>query len=215
MTAPTRTGDAVLYQITYPRAGQAVTCPLCDSRPGEPCTSTGGGNHALVATHKARWARLDGWSERQFAIAHALVAQMRAKGLTLAVQFPAGFFDEAESAAAPVVVRQAKSVTPRTVRLSAQQARRVELAAHAGGTYYVSRAHFSGDAADRRSVQALEAKGILRHVRNTPDGYERELELTRFGWQVYHQHPMIRRLPDHEHPNVCPCRQPVAAGGAA
>jgi hypothetical protein len=192
-----------LLRIQYRLAARSVKCPKCDAHPGQECESTGGGNRALVPTHKARWARLAGWSEEQMAAANALV---RKQGSTWWPRLPAGFYAAQEASAAPIPPK-VKAVTPKGVRLSEQQAERVELAAANGGVYHVSTAHFHGDAADRQSVNALEEKGILRFVALTDSGYGRRMELTEFGWKVYHQHRLvIRRVPDDQHPPTCPCR---------
>jgi hypothetical protein len=192
-----------LLRIQYSRAARSVTCPKCDARPGQECESTGGGNRALVPTHKARWRRLTGWSEDQLAAADARV---REQGGTWWARLPDGFYAAQEADAAPVVAK-AKPVSARGVRLSEAQAEEIERAAANGGVYHAPTSHFHGDAQQRQSSNALEAKGILRFVALTGDGYDRRMELTEFGWSVYHQHRLIiHRVPDEQHPPVCPCR---------
>lgn len=193
-----------LLRIRYSRAARSVKCPRCNANPGRECESTGGGNRALVGTHKARWDRIAHWSEAQLAAAHTLV---RRQGSTWWPHLPDGFYADTEAAAAPIVAK-VKAVTPRGVRLSEAQAEEIESAAANGGVCWISTAHFHGDAQHRQTTNALESKGIYRATGEVTDGgWERRLELTEFGWSVYHQHRLvIRRVPDEQHPPICPCR---------
>lgn len=185
--------DLMDLHLRYPKARESVACPKCISHPGQGCGSTGGGNSALVPTHAVRMARLAGWSEAQFAAAHDLV---KVQGRRPWYDMPDGYYAETEAAAAPIVAKK-QSTSPKGVRLSENQAERIERAALSAGVYTVSTAHFHGDAQDRASTNALEEKGILRFVRNTDDHYDRVLELTVFGWRVYRQHRLvIRHLAD-------------------
>jgi hypothetical protein len=175
-----------------PLAALAVTCPRCHARSGEPCQSTGGGNYAQVPTHQTRLGRIAGFTTEQSHAAAALVREVGRNWYGQADRF-AGF----ETVASPIHATTAKPPTPKGVRLSEAQAEEIERAAERGGELYASTAHFHGDAHHRQTVQALEAKGIVRFVRLSEDGYDRVYELTQFGWQVYQQHRLIiRRLPD-------------------
>lgn len=179
--------------VTLNVAAKAVTCPRCKARPGHRCTSTGGGNFAYVPVHAVRRRRVEAWTNERAQSAAGLVRQLERlpwSGWPItAVDALAAF----EAAAEPVEAKPAGTSTPKGARLSEAQAERIEWAAQAGGRYTVSTAHFHGDAADRQSVQALEGKGILAEVGRTSDGYDRVLELTEFGWQVYRQHRLIIR----------------------
>lgn len=193
-----------LLRLTYYLAARSVKCSKCPAQNGAECRTTGGGNAALVTTHKARWDRIAHWSEQQLSTAHDMVKQEGRSAFWS--RMPDGFYAEQEAAAAPIVAK-AKAATPKGVRLSESQAERIERAAAKAGVYHVSTAHFHGDAVDRQSVNALEEKGILRFVELADHGYERRMELTEFGWNVYHQHRLIiRRVPDELHPPICPCR---------
>lgn len=193
-----------LLRIQYSRAARAVACPRCNARPGQECESTGGGNRVRVGTHKARWDRIAHWSEAQLAAAHELV---RRQGSTWWPHLPKGLYVGTEAAATPIVAK-VKAVTPRGVRLSEAQAEEIESAAANRGVCWISTAHFHGDAQHRQTTNALEAKGIYRDTGEVTDGgWERRLELTVFGWEVYHQHRLIiRRVPDEQHAPICPCR---------
>lgn len=177
-------------EITYDQmrfAPLTVSCPRCPAKPGEHCESTGGGNSARVATHKVREDRIVHWTAEVIAAAATLYLTQRRTG-------PAAVdcYALTESAAAPITSRRAP--TPRGVRLSETQATAIETAAEAGHVF-VSTAHFHGDAAWRQTANSLESKGILQYVRTTDDGYDRVLELSAFGWQVYRLHrTVIRRL---------------------
>lgn len=173
-------------------APEAVACPTCQVAGGEPCQSTGGGNCALVPTHQARRARVAGWSQEQQVAAGLAVWQARPRNGQPGVR-PAGVFEALESAAAQVPERKARPMTPRGVRLSEAQAEEIERLAAADGQGSVSTVHFHGDAQHRQTVQALERKGIATVGEVSPDGYERAVEMTEFGWQVYQQHRLIIR----------------------
>jgi hypothetical protein len=173
----------------------AVSCPRCRARDGRPCVSTGGGNYAEVPTHQPRVQRVAHWTDQQRTDAVRLIQQAR--------YTPSALDDDAfaacEAAAAPITAKPVKRLTPKGVRLSEQQAERIECAVHCGGSLSAPTAHFSGDAAWRQTVQALEAKGIVAYVRLSGNGYQRDYRLTAFGWQVYRQHRLIiRRLTDAE-----------------
>jgi hypothetical protein len=172
------------------RAPLAVTCPRCQARPGYDCESTGGGNRAYVATHKARELLVAHWSDEFAADAGRLVRSvLRATYAARAAVDWTRF----EAAAAPTAVNTAQP-SPAAVRLSEKQAARIELAAETG-VLHAPTSHFHGDAARRQTLHALEAKGIVVQFDMTPDGYDRLLRLTAYGWQVYRQHPkVIRRL---------------------
>ncbi len=175
-------------------AARSVRCPFCPAFPGERCSSTGGGNYATVPVHQQRVDRLEGWSAQQMTVAVELV---HAQGTRPVHLLPAGYYDVTEAAAKPIPVRSAKTLTPRGVRLSERQAEAIELAAQSDGTYYVSTAHFHGDAARRQVANAVVERGIFREVGLTSGGYDRVLELTWFGWQVYRLNArIIRRLDD-------------------
>lgn len=188
--------DLDAYLLTF-TAACAVACPHCHAEPGRPCQSTGGGNGRAVVTHRARERRVEGFTAAQVAEAEALLAQVR--HLPWPYEGMAERFAAFEAAATPVPAKDTRQSTPRGVRLSEAQAERIEAAAEFGGRYEVSLAHFHGDAADRQSVNALEAKGILREAARPSHGYWRVMKLTAFGWQVYRQHRLIiRRLPDQD-----------------
>lgn len=181
-------------------APQSVSCPKCHARPGRSCTSTGGGNYAEVAFHRARRDRIAGWTTDQLVDAHDLVVGNRpGYGRWAGLDIPAGTYTATEAAAAPVVEKATKPVTPKGVRLSEAQAEEIERFVHSGGFGHVSTAHFHGEAQHRQTVNALEAKGILRFVELTEDHYDRLMALTPFGWQVYRQHRLIiHRLSEAE-----------------
>lgn len=197
--------DTRLRLLDHPYAVQAVACPKCKSRPGQGCESTGGGNRAAAMTHQPRYARIAAWTVDQLTHADALV---RKQGRTWWAHLPAGYYTETEAWAAPIVDKP-KTVTPKGVRLSEVQAEEIERAALCGGRIGVSTAHFHGDAQHRQTTNALEAKGILHDTGvTTPGGWERVLELTDFGWDVYEQHRLII------HPSSGPVARPVKAGAA-
>lgn len=177
-------------------ASDAVSCPKCKSRPGLPCYSTGGGNTAVVNTHKARQDRVAGWP-KEFASRAGWAARRYQHRNGEA--WPDGAFAEFEAAAAPVVDKPAKPVTAKGVRLSEAQAEEIEGYVLRGGYGGVSTAHFHGDAQHRQTVNALEAKGIVEFVELGDDGYSRQMKLTEFGWAVYREHRLIiRRLTDEQ-----------------
>jgi hypothetical protein len=186
--------DTTVDLIDVLRAPLAVTCPRCQARPGHECESTGGGNRAYVPTHKARELLVAHWSDAFAADAGRLVksvlrATFEARAAVDWTRF--------EAAAAPVAVNTARP-SPAAVRLSEKQAQRIEYAAQ-DGVLYAPTSHFHGDAARRQTIHALEAKGIVVQFDMTPDGYDRMLRLTAYGWQVYRQHPkVIRRLDEAE-----------------
>lgn len=181
------------------KAVYAVSCPRCRAPAGSYCRSTGGGNFAHVATHRARGQRIAGWSDGQLVEFAALAAAQSSQLARLWPDLPDGYYAASEAAAAPVPA-PAKRPTPKGVRLSDTQAEEIERAAHSGsGGISASTAHFHGDAQHRQTVNALVAKGILREDGLTDDGYERWYWLTPFGWQVYRHHRLvIRRLPRDE-----------------
>ncbi len=186
--------DALLLRVEFPKAVFAVACPLCKVQAGEQCRSTGGGNSAVVKTHEKRWACLSGWTTAMLAEAQRLVV---AQGRQASWHMPTGYYAQTQAWAAEVAATKA-SMSPTGVRLSEAQAEEIERAAHCDGVVYVSTAHFHGDAQHRQSTNALERKGILRDTGVTTDGgWDRRLELTSFGWQVYRRHRLvIRRLSD-------------------
>jgi hypothetical protein len=175
------------------RAPLAVSCPRCKALPAHECESTGGGNRAYVATHKARITRVEGWPDDLAAEAGRLVRSvLRASYEDRAAVDWSRF----ETAATPIAVPT--PLSPVTVRLSAKQAHHIEVAAQ-DGFLYSPTSHFHGDARRRQSINALDQKGIVEFDAYTPDGYDRLLRLTAFGWQVYRQHPQIvRRLNEDE-----------------
>jgi hypothetical protein len=176
-------------------ASRAVTCPKCKSRPGFGCMSTGGGNPAQVVTHAVRDRRVRDWPDEFAAEAGRLAKSVARKSW---LDWSTSMFDRFEAAAVPPVTSP-KPLTPKGVQLSEKQAEEIEGYVLRGGYGHVSTAHFSGDAQHRQTVNALEAKGIVRFVELTSDGYDRRMELTPFGWQVYRQHRLIiRRLSDAE-----------------
>lgn len=182
------------------KAVYAVRCPKCPALAGSYCRSTGGGNFAYVVTHKAREARIAGWSDQQLVEFAALVEAQPGQIARLWPDLPDGYYAASEAAAAPIPAKPAKQPTPKGVRLSEVQAEEIERAAHSGsGGVSASTAHFHGDAQHRLTVNALVAKGILREDGLTDDGYERWYWLTSFGWRVYREHRLvIRRLSDAE-----------------
>ncbi|WP_045740915.1 zinc finger domain-containing protein [Actinoplanes rectilineatus] len=176
------------------RAPLAVTCPKCNARPGHECESTGGGNRAFVATHKARENRVSGWPEEFAAEAGRLVKSVLRASWE---QRAAVDWSKFEAAAAPAPA--AKPLTPKGVRLSETQAEEIERYVLRGGHGWVSTVHFHGDALHRATVNALESKGIVEAVADSEDGYGRNMKLTGFGWKVYDQHRLIiKRLTDAE-----------------
>lgn len=103
--------------------------------------------------------------------------------------------------------QQPTAPAKRTHRLSDAQAQRIEWAAQ-DGRYLApwQYAQFRGEAAERKVADALEHHGYIKQTGTTLDGY-RVFELTEAGWAAYHNDPrVIRRLPDDQHPDICPCR---------
>lgn len=181
------------------KAVYSVRCPKCEARAGSYCRSTGGGNFAHVATHKAREERIADWSDEQLVEFAALVTAQPGKLYSPFNALPDGFYAASEAAAKPIPPKDTKPPSPRGVRLSERQAEYVEYAAQAGGTMSVSTAHFHGDTQERQTVQALESKGILREVGESDHGWQRDYVITPFGWRVYRQHRLIiRRLSDDQ-----------------
>ncbi|MEU8157989.1 hypothetical protein AB0B94_30420 [Micromonospora sp. NPDC048986] len=179
----------------YYMASEAVICPTCKSGFGRQCQSTGGGNFAVVPTHKARLARIAGWSTEQRHTYGELVWQYRRTPWDA----PAEVRAEAEAAAAPIPAKDTKQPTPKGVRLSENQAEEIERTAYNGGKTAAPTSHFHGDHHARQTIQALAAKGILAKGELTDDGYHREYTLTPFGWEVYRQHRLIiHRLSDEQ-----------------
>jgi hypothetical protein len=186
--------DVPMFPDGY--AAIAVICPKCKSRGGTGCQSTGGGNGGSVATHKARFDRIAGWTNAVQEHARMLVKEVGLYGYG-----NAGLFACFETAAAPIPVKGAKLATPKGVRLSEAQAEYIEWAvqrAEEPGVLYCPTGHLSGDHEARQSILALEAKGIVAQDGLTEDR-DRLMRLTPFGWQVYRQHRLIiRRLTDAE-----------------
>ena len=175
-------------------ASNAVACPKCKSRSGSPCYSTGGGNTAVVSTHKVRRDRVAGWP-KEFANRAGWAARRHQRRHGEA--WPDDAFAEFEAAAAPIVDKPVKQPTPKGVRLSEAQAEEIEGYVLRGGYGSVSTAHFHGDAQHRQTVNALEAKRIVEFVELDESGYSRWMKLTEFGWAVYREHRLIiRRLTD-------------------
>lgn len=175
-------------------ASNAVACPKCQERPGDPCRSTGGGNRSVVPTHTARRARVDGWDEAFADEAGHLASRWQNR---CGESWPADAFDRFEAAAAPAPVKSVRQPTPKGVRLSEKQAEEIERMVLCGGNGGVSTAHFHGDHQERQTVNALESKGIVEYTGVSDDGYTRNASLTEFGWRVYYQHRLIiRRLSD-------------------
>jgi hypothetical protein len=92
-------------------------------------------------------------------------------------------------------------------RLSDAQAQRIEWAAENGVFYAPGQwANLRGDATKRACADALERARLVEQVGWTDAG-ERIFRLTEAGWGAYHESPLvIRRVPDEQHPPVCPCR---------
>lgn len=177
------------------KAVRSVSCPQCKAQPGQWCQSTGGGNFAAVATHKARHERVVSWSDVQLVEFAALV---KAQGSTSWARLPDGYYAKSEAAAAPIPVKP-KRPTPKGVRLSELMAQEIERAAANGGEISASTTHFHGDAAYRQTINALAARGILREVSLSDFGYARDYVMTVFGWRVYREHRLvIRRLSDEQ-----------------
>ena len=106
----------------------------------------------------------------------------------------------------------AKAAKPRRHRLTEAQAQRIEIAAEHGQFYAAGQyAQFGGDAAERAVADALLRHGLVEQA--SVDQYgERTLVLTEAGWRAYHEDPkVIRRVPDEQHPSMCPCRVSVRA----
>lgn len=183
--------EVPMFPLAY--APQAVACPKCRQPGGMFCTSTGGGNTATVATHKARTDRIAAWSNAVQEHAAMLVKTVSYHGLGLR-----DLFAVFEEAAAPIPAKTAKQPTPKGVRLSEKQAEEIERYVHCGGSGWLPSGHLSGDHQERQTGQALEAKGIIEFVERD-EHYDRIMRLTPFGWQVYRQHRLIiRRLSDAE-----------------
>jgi hypothetical protein len=179
------------------RAPLAVACPRCKALPAHECESSGGGNRAYVATHKARITRVDCWPDEFAAEAGRLVRSVLRASYEARAAVDWSRF---EVAATPITVPA--PLSPVTVRLSAKQAHHIELAAQ-DGLVYSPTSHFHGDARRRQSINALEQKGIVEFAGMTPDGYDRLLRLTAFGWQVYRLHPQIVRRLDEDEITLC------------
>lgn len=180
--------DLLLVRVKFRKAVYAVACAAhCKAAAGDQCHSTGGGNPQLVPPHARRWLRLAGWDVAKLSAAQDLVL---AQGRKPWWHMPDGYYTQTEGWASPITEAR-RAFTAKGVRLSETQAEEIERAAANVGVLHVSTAHFHGDAAHRQTVNSLEAKGILRHVGNTSDGYDRRMELTSFGWQVYRQHRLI------------------------
>jgi hypothetical protein len=176
----------------------SVSCPKCLHDPGGYCQSMGGGNSAVVATHKAREARIVDWTDAQLVEFAALVQAQRDRRWSW-LDLPDGFYAASEAAAKPVPPQGTKQPSPRGVRLSERQAEEIERAAANGGQISASTQHFSGDAAYRQTINALAAKGILREVDYSDFHAARDYVMTSFGWRVYREHRLIiRRLSDEE-----------------
>jgi hypothetical protein len=184
----------------YYMAADAVKCPTCRAGFGSDCRSTGGGNSAFVPTHKARTARIAGWTDEQrheFGDAVWRYRRPSWSGPSMPVEEIERVAAKAEATAAPIPVKAEKQPTPKGVRLSELQAEEIERAAHGGGKTSASTAHFHGDHQHRQTINALRDKGILAEGSVSEDGYSREYTLTLFGWRVYRQHRLIiRRLSD-------------------
>src|SRR5690349_13165832 len=102
-------------------AALTVSCPKCKVTPGASCESTGGGNRMFVATHKARIARIAGWTNRLMDRAEQAY---RGAGINRAAM--PEIFAEFEAAATPIPTKVDRPVTPKGVRLSEKQAETVE-----------------------------------------------------------------------------------------
>lgn len=184
--------EVPMFPLAY--AAQAVSCPKCKQPGGIGCSSTGGGNAISVPTHRTRTARVAGWTNAVQEHAAMLVRTVGHHGYARQCLF-AVF----ELAAAPIPTKSNGQPTPKGVRLSEKQAEEIERAVHGDGTLYYPTAHFHGCADIRKTINALESKGIVEFVRGTDDYYGRIFRLTPFGWQVYRQHRLIiRRLTEAE-----------------
>jgi hypothetical protein len=179
-----------------PYAAWSVICPKCKASGGQSCQSTGGGNPMDVATHKTRTGRVAGWTNRVQDHAAQLV---RAVGLHS--YYLAGLFAAFEDAAAPIPAKPTKALTAKGVKLSERQAEFIEYAVQGTedpGLLYCPTGHLDGDHEIRKTINALEEKGILVEAGRSPSS-ERLMRLTPFGWQVYRQHRLIiRRLDEAE-----------------
>lgn len=177
----------------------SVSCPKCPAQSGDRCQSTGGGNFAVVAIHKARGGRIAGWTDAQLVEFATLVDTHRAYLRSGATGLPEGFYAASEAAAKPIPPQGTKPPSPRGVRLSERQAEEIERAAANGGQISASTQHLHGDAAYRQTINALAAKGILREVGYSDFHAARDYVMTPFGWKVYRHHKLIiRRLSDEE-----------------
>lgn len=150
------------------KAVYAISCPKCEARPGQHCQSTGGGNPADVAAHKARRSRIADWSDQQLLRFAGLVRQ---QGSTQWWQMPDGYYAASEAAAAPIHATAAKQPTPKGVRLSEVQAERIEWAAQAGGQTWTSTGHLHGEVAggERHPDQGCAVRRVQRPARVPPD----------------------------------------------
>lgn len=184
--------EVPMFPTSY--TANAVSCPKCKQPGGSSCSSTGGGNSANVATHKARFDRIAGWTNAVQEHAAMLVKAVGYHGYA-----KQDLFAVFELAAAPIPVKAEKAPTPKGVRLSEAQAEYIEWAVQHEpvGILYCPTGHLSGDHETRQSILALEAKGIV--VQDGVENGDRVMRLTPFGWQVYRQHRLIiRRLDDAE-----------------
>lgn len=185
----------------YYMADQAVKCPKCKSVFGYVCESTGGGNRSSVPTHKARTARINGWTgEQRQHFGDLVLRAQRARSAAWTGNIPGDppavrdqWAAEAEAAAAPIPAAKPKPASPKGVRLYELQAEEIEGFAFRGGKGTASTAHFHGDHQHRQTIIALRDKGILAEGAVSGDGYSREYTLTPFGWQVYLNHRLIMR----------------------
>jgi hypothetical protein len=181
------------------KAVYSSRCPKCPAPAGSYCRSTGGGNFAFAATHKARKARVADWSDGQLVEFAALVEAQPCPLGSLWPDLPDGYYAKSEAAAASVPAKPAKQPTPKGVRLSETMAEEIERAAVSGGEISAPTTHFHGDAAYRQTINALAARGILREVGLSDFGYARDYLMTPFGWKVYREHRLvIRRLTDDQ-----------------
>ena len=170
-------------------APNAVTCPLCQAKPGTFCQSTGGGNGGEAPTHAARRKRVQGWDQvfagqASEAARHVVRASWE---LRASVDF-----SRFEAAATPIPVKVDKPVTPRRLKITHKQAQTIEWYAEHGGSWWAPTSHFHGDHSRRQTIHSLEGKNVLARGDMTGDG-ERLMSLTAFGWAVYRDNWMINR----------------------
>ncbi len=172
--------------FVLPYAAQAVACPKCGQLAGEGCRSTGGGNRSAVSTHRPRTERVAGWTN-----AVQEHASLLAKAVSYHGYGRGELFAVFEAAAAPIPVKAAKKLTPKSVQLSEKQAEMVELAVQhePTGVLYYPTGHLFGDHETRQTLNALESKGVIAQAGT--EGCDRLMRLTVFGWQVYRQHSKI------------------------